>query len=170
MHCPALLKAGTKVREVVANIDIAPTILEAAGLKAPDHMDGRSFLQLARGQQIPWREWLLYEYYWERNYPQTPTMHALRGDRYKYIHYHGIWDTDELYDLHTDPLETKNLLLSPQHEQVVKEMNQKLFETLGQTAGMYIPLYPDQGKQQILRRANGFKTAEFPPSMRHKEP
>ena len=170
MHCPELLKAGTKVREVVANIDIAPTILEAAGLKAPDHMDGRSFLQLARGQPIPWREWLLYEYYWERNYPQTPTIHALRGDRYKYIHYHGIWDTDELYDLHTDPLETKNLLLSPQHEQVVKEMNQKLFETLGQTAGMYIPLYPDQGKQQILRRANGFKAAEFPPSMRRKEP
>ncbi len=76
------LPAATTVKEVVANIDIAPTILEAAGLKAPP-MDGRSFLPLARGERTPWRDSLLYEYYWERNFPQTPTMHALRGARYK---------------------------------------------------------------------------------------
>ena len=73
-------------------------ILEAAGL-TPPAMDGRSFLPLARGERMPWRDALLYEYYWERNFPQTPTMHALRGERYKYIRYHGLWDTDELYDL-----------------------------------------------------------------------
>ena len=46
---------------------------------------------------------LLYEYYWERNFPQTPTVHALREDRYKYVRYHGVWDIDELYDLAEDP-------------------------------------------------------------------
>ena len=70
----------------------------------PPPMDGRSFLPLARGERMPWRETLLYEYYWERNFPQTPAMHAMRGARYKYIRYYGIWDTDELYDLRADPL------------------------------------------------------------------
>jgi N-acetylglucosamine-6-sulfatase len=161
-HCPELFKAGTTVREVVANIDIAPTLLDAAGLQAPDHLDGRSFLPLALGEQVPWRETLLYEYYWERNFPQTPTIHALRGDRYKYIHYHGIWDTDELYDLKTDPGESKNLIRSPEHQQVVKQMNGQLFETLRQTAGMYIPLYPDRGSQQNKRHPDRSKAAEFP--------
>jgi N-acetylglucosamine-6-sulfatase len=164
-HCPELFKPGTQVTEVVANIDIAPTFLEAAGLKAPEHLDGKSFLPLARGLKIPWRTGLLYEYYWERNFPQTPTMHALRGDRYKYIHYHGIWDTDELYDLQADPAESQNLIRSPEHQAVVREMNQQLFDLLGQTAGMYIPLYPDRGSQQNLRHPDRSKAAEFPEYM-----
>ena len=107
-----LAGGATRVEDVVANIDIAPTILDAAGLQPPP-MDGRSALPLARGERIPWRETLLYEYYWERNFPQTPTMHALRGSRYKYIRYYGLWDTDELYDLQADPLETRNLIRDP---------------------------------------------------------
>ena len=43
-------------------------------------LDGRSWLPLAQGKPTQWRDDLLYEYYWERNFPQTPTMHALRGD------------------------------------------------------------------------------------------
>ena len=99
MQCPDLFKGGSKVSKLVANIDIAPTILEAAGLTAPADLDGQSFLPVAQGKPGTWRQTLLYEYYWERNFPQTPTVHALRGNRYKYIHYHGIWDIDELYDL-----------------------------------------------------------------------
>jgi N-acetylglucosamine-6-sulfatase len=109
---------------------------------------------------------LLYEYYWERNFPQTPTTHALRGNRYKYIHYHGIWDTDELYDLQADPAESRNLIRSPEHQPVVQQMNGQLFEILGQTAGLYIPLYPDRGEQQNKRHPDRGKAAEFPESMR----
>ncbi len=58
-HCPQLIKPGTTVNEVVANIDIAPTILEAAGLQTPKHMDGKSFLPLTQGKQIAWRDGLL---------------------------------------------------------------------------------------------------------------
>lgn len=162
MQCPDLFEGGAKVREVVANIDIAPTILEAAALKAPDGLDGKSFIAVSQGKRVPWRDALLYEYYWERNFPQTPTVHALRGNRYKYIHYHGIWDVDELYDLEVDPLETRNLIHSPQHQQVAKDLNWQLSDVLQKSGGMYIPLYPDRGNQQNKRRRNGAKPADFP--------
>ena len=92
------------VKKVVANIDVGPTLLEAAGLSTLQ-MDGRSFWQLAKGNDIPWRDYVLYEYFGSA-IPHTPTTHAVRGERFKYIRYHGLWDTDELYDLQNDPHET----------------------------------------------------------------
>lgn len=162
-HCPELFKPGTVVTQMVANLDIGPTILEAAGLQAPTNLDGKSFIPLAQGKSVPWRDKLLYEYYWERNYPQTPAMHALRTDHYKYIHYYGIWDTDELYDIQSDPHETKNLIRDPAHQQIVKQMNQEMFAELEATGGMYIPLQTDRGEPNNLRRADGSHAADFPP-------
>jgi len=156
------LPAGAAVEDVVANIDIAPTILEAAGLAAPA-MDGRSMLRLARGERVPWRDVLLYEYYWERNFPHTPAMHAVRGSRYKYIRYYGLWDTDELYDLQADPLEARNLIRDPAQRATVTRMNAQLFDVLAETEGLYIPLSPDRGGTQNLRRKSGSRGAEFPP-------
>jgi N-acetylglucosamine-6-sulfatase len=150
---------------VVANIDVAPTLLEAAGLRPPAGLDGRSLLGVVRGTERNWRTELLYEYYWERNFPHTPTIHALRGDRYKYIHYHGVWDTDELFDLREDPFETRNLLTQPEHKSVVQEMNRKLFDLLETTGGMYLPLYRDRGGQSNLRHADRSKAAPFPERM-----
>jgi len=48
LQCPDLVPGGTVVEEVVANMDVGPTILHAAGLRTPAYMDGRSFLDLAR--------------------------------------------------------------------------------------------------------------------------
>jgi N-acetylglucosamine-6-sulfatase len=161
-HCPELFHGQSTLTRIVANIDIAPTMLEAAGLQAPSSMDGRSFLALAQGRAAPWRSSLLYEYYWERNYPQTPTMHALRGDRYKYIRYYGLWDTDELYDIVNDPLETKNLITDTGSAPMVQTMNQELFKVLDETGGMYLPLNADRGMQFNLRRAGASRAADFP--------
>lgn len=161
-YCPQLIKPGTVVKDVVANIDIAPTLLEAAGLKAPAYMDGKSFMPQLTGKNIPWRDGLLYEYYWERNFPQTPTMHALRGNKYKYIHYYGIWDTDELYDIEKDPQESKNLINESSLEPVVRKMNNQLFDILKNTNGMYMPLYKDVGNQMNKRNPKGSEAADFP--------
>ena len=169
MHCPGLFRGGTVVEQVVANIDIAPTILEAAGMRTPNDMDGRSFLPLAEGKQIPWRENLLYEYYWEWAFPHTPTTHALRGDRYKYINYYGIWDINELYDIKADPKESRNLIGSPEYQEVVKRLRQQLYETMKKTQGLYIPLKPAHWGQQNLRRPSGPKAAEFPPELIKKQ-
>jgi len=165
LQCPELFGRGKKLNQVVANIDIAPTCLDAAGLTPPSSIQGRSFLPLAQGRQIPWRDGLLYEYYWERNFPQTPTIHALRGDRYKYVRYQGLWDLDELYDLQADRLEMQNLIQSPAHKSIALEMNKKLFATLESTGGLYIPLNPDRTlNQSNLRNPDASRSAPFPDS------
>jgi N-acetylglucosamine-6-sulfatase len=132
---------------MIQNIDLAPTLLEVSGGKFPEGtiVDGNSFLPLLRGEQIPWRDEVLYEYYWEWNYPQTPTTLGLRSERYKYIFYHGVWGEDELFDLQEDPLEQRNLFYREEHQTTVREMRQKLFEMLEATDGMNIPLRIPQG-------------------------
>lgn len=161
-HCPEIIKPQTVIKDVVANIDIAPTLLEVAGLRAPKYMDGKSFFSQLTGKTIAWRDGLLYEYYWERNFPQTPTMHALRGNKYKYIRYQGIWDTDELYDIENDPQESKNLINDISLKPVVKKMSNQLFDILVQTNGMYMPLYKDVNEQHIKRNIDGSSEAKFP--------
>ncbi|HEY8549269.1 MAG TPA: sulfatase [Vicinamibacterales bacterium] len=165
MHCPELFGGGRTVEQVVANLDVAPTLLAAAGLKAPPQMVGLDMLPLAQGRQVPWRDALLYEYYWERNFPQTPTIFALREDRYKFIRYHGLWDVDELFDLQTDPLEMRNLIAEPEHAERARAMSARMFRMLEETDGMSIPLWPDRGGQQNLRSPGATRAADFPPAL-----
>lgn len=166
MQCPNLFRGGTIVDEVVANIDIGPTILEAMGIKTPPHMDGQSFLPLAKGMEIPWRKYFLYVYYWEKNFPQTPTHFAIRGDRYKLISYYGLWDTDELFDLKADPHEQKNLYHDPRYTTIRKEVESKLYALMEKMGGMSIPLNAPRGGSRNLRlRQKGAKAADFPEIM-----
>ena len=171
MQCPDLFPGGHVVEQVVANLDIAPTVLSAAGLQPPASMVGASMLPLAEQQAVPWRTELLYEYYWERNFPQTPTTFALRDDQYKFIRYYGVWDIDELFDLKADPQEMHNLAYVPGQSVVARKMSAHLFETLGKTGGRSIPLYPDSGVVMNYRTpvpgAEG--AAQFPPALyRHQ--
>jgi arylsulfatase A-like enzyme len=149
--CPGMIKPGIVVEELIQNIDVAPTILDVAGIETPARMDGKSFLPILQGKKIPWRDSAFYEYYWERNFPHTPTTHGLRTDRYKYIHYHGIWDIDELYDLKSDPEEMHNLIDSPEHQKLIKQLNDRMFEWLEKTDGMLIPLRRDSGGRAVER-------------------
>lgn len=163
MQCPDLFAGRRVVDQVVANIDIAPTIMDAMGLKKPPHMDGNSFLPFAQGKEIPWRDYFLYVYYWEKNYPQTPTHFSLRGERYKYTTYYGLWDTDELFDLQTDPHEQKNLIHDPKFADVHRKMESKLYEMMEELGGLNIPLNPPRGRQQNKRlKTRGAKPADFP--------
>ena len=140
VRCPELLDGGKQIQKMVQNIDIAPTFLELAGIKKPEHMHGMSFLPLLGGQDVAWRDRIFYEYYWEYDFPQTPTMHGVRTDRYKYIRYHGIWDTNEFYDLQADPNETNNLIASPEHQEIIRELAGEIYDWLESTGGMQIPL------------------------------
>jgi N-acetylglucosamine-6-sulfatase len=139
-YAPGMIKPATKVTTVVRNIDVAPTILELAGSRSEHDVDGRSILPALRGEEMDQESELLYEYYWEYAFPHTPTTFALRGDRYKYIFYHGVWDLNELYDLQTDPRERSNLINVPAYQKQIEQMRTRLFDRLEATGGMQVPL------------------------------
>lgn len=162
LRYPKAVKAGQSRGEVVANIDVAPTLLEFAGVEIPEHMDGQSFKKLATGESDEWRDYLLYEYFWERNYPHTPTTHAVLGERFKYIRYHGVWDVDELFDLEKDPEERVNLINDPDYAGTVEELNTRLFELLEETGGTELTIARDRGTKFLHRKAGGTKAAAFP--------
>jgi N-acetylglucosamine-6-sulfatase len=108
-RCPDLFEGGRTVDGMALNLDICPTLLDAAGAASPSTVHGRSLLPLIRGAE-GWRKDFLYEYFWERAYPQTPTVVGLRTDRYSFMRYHGVWDLYELYDIQADPEQMNNLL------------------------------------------------------------
>ncbi len=137
---PGWIPAGSTVEALVRNIDIAPTILDLTDTEATMQMDGESFLPLLTGAEAGEARDFLYEYYWEAAFPHTPTTFALRGDRFKYIFYHGVWDQNELYDLQADPNERVNLIDVPEYQQVANQMRDALFDRLQATDGMQIPL------------------------------
>ena len=165
---PGGLPAGATVTQTVANIDLAPTILEACGVPWPDGvpLDGRSFLPLLRGddrgEATDWRAATLYEYLWEWNYPQTPTTHAVLAGRWKYIRYHGVWDTDELFDTAADPHETVNLIAAPERQTTVARLRADLFRLLAETGGDALPLKPDRGAAFPWRSPTGPPPGAFP--------
>ena len=104
-------------------------------------MPGQSFLPLLSDPETAEkRQEIYYEYYWEYDFPMTPTVFGMRTDRYKYIRYHGIWDRNELYDLREDPEEIYNLIEDPDNQELIRSMSESLYQWLEETGGMQIPL------------------------------
>ena len=172
MQCPDLFEGGSVVDKMVANIDIAPTVMEAMGLQKPPHMDGESFISLAQGKDVPWRDYFLYVYYWEKNFPQSPTVFSLRSDKYKYSTYYGLWDTDEFYDIQSDPMEQKNLIRDPSVQKQRQAMEDRLYEMMTELGGMDIPMNAPRGRSQNkrLERRAGDEAANFPKDLVLEEP
>ena len=172
VQCPELFKGGTVVEKMVANIDIAPTVMEAMGVEKPAHMDGQSFIPLAKGIDIPWREFFLYVYYWEKNFPQSPTVFSIRSDKFKYNSYYGLWDTDEFFDIQSDPDEQNNLIRAPGYEKQVKQMEARMYEMMGELGGMDIPMQKPAGTSNNirLRERGGDQAADFPSDFVVDEP
>jgi arylsulfatase A-like enzyme len=97
---------GVSLDPLVLNIDLAPTLVDLAGIAPPAYMQGRSLLPLLDDERAPWRDAFYYGYYFEPPFP-VPTLHALRTGRYEYVEYEGR--PPELFDLDTDPRELRNL-------------------------------------------------------------
>jgi N-acetylglucosamine-6-sulfatase len=105
-------------------------------------------------------------YYWEKNFPQTPTTFAIRTPKAKYITYYGLWDSDEFYDLASDPNESRNLIKDPSRQAEISRMEDELYGMMGKLGGMEIPLNQPKGgiNEKRLRSRGGEKAADFPPS------
>ncbi len=151
---PGMVEPGTRVEQLVQNIDIAPTVLEAMNASKPKDAEwaGASFLPLLRGRLVPWREYVLYEYHWEWNFPATPTMLAIRTKQYKYVYYHGTWDIDSFHDLASDPAERHNLIDVPAYQDTIKTLRDTMFADFEARGGLNAPVRRPAGERLDQRK------------------
>jgi N-acetylglucosamine-6-sulfatase len=133
---PKAIKSGTVRHELALNIDLAPTLLELAGVTVPGTMQGRSLVPLLQGKRPDWRNSFLIEYYSDKVFPRIRQMgyKAVRTKRWKYIHYLELEGMDELYDLQSDPYEMKNLIHQSSAAKALAGMKQEMARLLKQTA------------------------------------
>jgi len=136
LRYPPLAKPGTKINQMVLNIDLLPTLLDLAGAEIPANIQGQSFKLLLTGQNVTWRTAFLYEYFMEDGTPGIPGVYAVRTEKWKYMMYPDIkekkalYDTledmDELYDLAKDPYELKNIAGNPEYVDQLKKLKIEL--------------------------------------------
>ncbi|QNN23952.1 sulfatase [Planctomycetales bacterium ZRK34] len=137
---PAKVKSGSVIDAMTLNIDIAPTFMQLGGAEIPDGVQGRSLVPVLDGSTPDnWRQAFLYEYFRERHFNQTPTLLAVRTERYKYIIATDEKDDiAELYDLQKDPKELESVINDPQYADVLAMMKSKL-NMLKQKTGYHVP-------------------------------
>ena len=110
MRYPPLIEPNSKPKQLLLNIDVAPTMLELAGVSTPDPIHGESFVPVLKNNNAPGRESFLAEYFVEANSPYFAHWQAVRTKDWKYIHYPALPGMDEVYDLANDPRELRNLI------------------------------------------------------------
>jgi len=115
LRYPKLIKPGIVRDEMILDIDIAPTLLDLAEVKIPDHMQGKSVVGLVCAENPNWRKEWLYDYYEYPGANQVKPHRGIRTEHYKLIYYYQEPQEFELYDLANDPGETQNLYGNPQH-------------------------------------------------------
>lgn len=158
-------EGGKTIEEVISNLDIAPTMLELADVEKPDQFQGRSFLKLAGNEKLsePWNNEFVYEYFWEYNFPQTPTTFAVRTDKFKLIQYHGIWEREELYDIVNDPTEMNNLIDVPEFLETKIFLRSRIYELSANQNGQHVVPYTERKSAGfIFRKYPHSKAADFP--------
>jgi len=132
IHDPTDQADAQRRAEMTLGIDMAPTILGFAGVEAPESMQGRSLVDLVRGEKpTNWRESFFYEHWFTANGQIAPSE-GIRDLRWKYGRYlepeaieGGDSRWEELYDLKSDPHETTNLANNPAYADILQEKRQQ---------------------------------------------
>jgi len=163
---PGLVPAGATNPGRIRNLDFAPTFLDVAHAPEPPQFEGTSALPLMSGAVAPgdWKPGdFVYEYYWEWNFPMTPTTFAIERGRMKYIQYHGIYDLEELYDLASDPDEMHNLIDDPARLETKIALRKALFDQLTNADGRHAVPFTERFSRGAVRRdRDGTGAAPFP--------
>lgn len=123
MKYQGVIPFGQVSNELVSNLDVAQTMLDAAGAAFTTPVDGISLMPVASGRERNVREYVVSETYGHK-YPHLGR--ALMTQRYKYVYNEG--QIEELYDLAVDPYELRNLYDEPEYQELKADMREKLIE------------------------------------------
>jgi arylsulfatase A-like enzyme len=132
-------RRGTVVDAIALNVDLAPTLLECAGLPIPEQLQGRSLLPLATGKLPPdWRQDFFFEHLFERH--NIPKSEGVRTERYTYIRWFEQQPVvEELYAHQADFEQTENLVHEPPYAEVLAALRRRTNELRDQYGGPYVP-------------------------------
>lgn len=135
---------GRIVDDMILNLDLAPTFLDFAGLPVPPEMQGKSWRALLTGTDPQWRQSWFYEYFTENQKGTSiPDITAVRTADAKLIRYRGHRAWTELFELKTDPYETRNLINDPAFS-ALKEKLTAEHDRLATEFGYQIPDFTDR--------------------------
>jgi arylsulfatase A-like enzyme len=129
---PGKIHRGTVSNALVQNIDFAPTMLDIAGAKVPDGMQGVSIKPILTSKRTKLSRKYLYYHYYEfvRDHTVIPHL-AVRGERYKLIYFYTVNEW-EFYDLQKDPAEQTNLIKSAAHQKNIQQLKKELIRLRNQ--------------------------------------
>lgn len=125
---PGVIAPGSTCDAIVSTLDICPTLLEIAGAKPSEAMDGRSLVPIMQGQTPPdWRKTFYYHYYEFPGWHSVRRHYGVTDGRYKLIYFYekdvNEW---ELYDLYLDPMELHSVygdpVFAPQQQRLTAEL------------------------------------------------
>lgn len=143
MRYPGVIKPGTKLNQLVSNVDFAPTFLALSGLQIPSAMQGRSFANIVKDPTAKFRDAVYYHYYEFPGEHSVMKHFGIRTDRYKLIRFYGEQNFWELYDLQTDPNEMKNIYPQKDKATLIAGLKKQLLEISIQNK--------DQIAQEVLK-------------------
>ena len=122
-------RRGTAQDSMVLNVDIAPTLLELAGVEVPAGYDGQSLVPLLRGERPAWRADFLVEHRFD--HAEIPKSVGVRGGRWVYARYDEQEPPfEQLFDLTADPEELLDLARDPAFADVLSEQRLRCDELL----------------------------------------
>jgi arylsulfatase A-like enzyme len=149
---PNVISPGTTCDEMVQNLDFAQTFLEAAGIMAPEDMQGESLIPLLKGENDKWDRDAVYYHYYE--YPSVHMVKRHYGivtKEYKLAHFYYDVDEWELYDRKKDPNEMKNVYYDPSYTEIVSKLKSELknlrkkYNDSDKLDQKFIQIYRDRG-------------------------
>lgn len=120
LRYPAIVPTPYIEDELVANIDIAPTIYELSETKMPETVNGMSLVKLFSGGE-EWRDHILLE-----AWPERGAWTAIHTGEYVYIETEN--DLSEFYDLTLDPFELENGINTPKYQEIIAKLKEYLYD------------------------------------------
>ena len=128
---------GQVAQQIVMNADIPATILEYAGVKRPDHYDGKSLKAIIEGKKpSDWRKDALCEFF--AGHATIPNWEGIRGERYVYARY-VKQNFEFLHDLEKDPNQLINYATNPEYKAILEKMRARCDEVIQQEGGVFKP-------------------------------
>ncbi|GIW93910.1 MAG: acetylglucosamine-6-sulfatase [Pirellulaceae bacterium] len=144
------------ITEMTLTVDFAPSIVDICGVEWRHPTHGRSWKNLAQGKSDPgWRKSFVYMYNYEKQFPYTPNVRAVRTEEWKYIRYpHGDGGPDrrkaDLFHLKSDPDEMFNLIDDPQYAAIKEQLEKELNRLLNEVGAVPDRMPLDEGIKQEL--------------------